>query len=368
MAYTTIDDPSVHFQVKSYCGNADVHQIVNDGNSDLQPDLVWIKGCSGGANVMQDSSRGAGYVFYSDTDDDEFAWAQYIQTFDSDGFSIIAGDGSTNANGNKFMAWQWKLNGGTTTTNNDGNRSVTLQANATAGQSLGLYEGSGADGATYGHGLGAVPDMVIIKNRDSDNYSWMVWHSSISPTSQLTLDGSGAKSAAGGGTYQTFTSSVIALESASAVNVAQSFVAYAFTGIEGYSKFDIFEGNDPSNYETDDNGTFVYCGFKPAFVMYKPVDNTGSWLMFDNKRNKIASGVGANYNGNTIWSRLAADLADEETAATENFIDFLSNGFQIKLTDGTLCDTYNEDGNLYIFAAFAAQPFITSKGVPCTAV
>ena len=92
------------------------------------------------------------------------------------------------------------------------------------------------------------------------------------------------------------------------------------------------------------------------------------WLMFDNKRNKIASGVGANYNGNTIWSRLAANLADEETAATDNFIDFLSNGFQIKLDDATLADSYHDDGELYIFAAFAEQPFITSSGVPCTAV
>ena len=139
----------------------------------------------------------------------------------------------------------------------------------------------------------------------------------------------------------------------------------AFTSIEGYSKFDIFEGNDPSNYETDDNGTFVYCGFKPAFVMYKPIDNTGNWLIFDNKRNK---GGTDNYNGNTIWERIYANTNDYQTSATENAIDFLSNGFQIKFNDATLCDTWNEDGNLYIFAAFAAQPFITSKGVPCTAV
>ena len=364
-----VDDPSKHFQNVIYDGTGSSNAITNDGNSGLQPDLLWIKRRDyDNGHQLLDSSRGVDKILGPEGDAAETTLAGRLSSFDSDGFTVTSTSGAYNASGEPFVAWQWKMNGGTTTTNNDGNRSVTLQANATAGQSIMLYEGSGADGATYGHGLGAKPHMVIIKNRDSSNYSWMVWHHRISPTSQMTMDGSGAKSAAGGGTYQTFTSSVIALESASAVNVAQSFVAYAFTGIEGYSKFDIFEGNDPSNYETDDNGTFVYCGFKPAFVMYKPVDNTGSWLMFDNKRNKIASGVGANYNGNTIWSRLAADLPDEETAATENFIDFLSNGFQIKLDSDTLCNTYNEDGELYIFAAFAAQPFITSKGVPCTAV
>ena len=266
------------------------------------------------------------------------------------------------------MGWQWKINGGTTTTNSDGNRDVTLQVNADAGISIMLYEGSGADGATYGHGLGAVPDMVIMKNRDSGNRDWIVWHHRISPTEALSLSSSGAAFSGGGGKFQTFTSSVIALESYNQFNSAESHIALAFAGVEGYSKFDIFEGSDPSNYETNANGTFVYCGFKPAFVMYKPVDSTGSWLMFDNKRNKIASGVGANYNGNTIWSRLAADIPDEESASTDNFIDFLSNGFQIKLDDATLADSYHDDGELYIFAAFAEQPFITSSGVPCTAV
>jgi len=357
MAYTTIDDPSVHFQVKSYCGNADVHQIVNDGNSDLQPDLVWIKGCSGGANVMQDSSRGAGYVFYSDTDDDEFAWAQYIQTFDSDGFSIIAGDGSTNANGNKFMAWQWKLNGGTTTTNNDGNRSVTLQANADAGVSLMLYEGSGADGATYGHGLGAVPDMVIIKNRDSDNYSWMVWHSSISPTSRLTLDGSGVKSSAGGGVYQTFTSSVIALESDSAVNVAESFYAIAMTEVQGFSKFGRWEGN----VSTD--GPFIYTGFKPAWILWKPTGAAENWIINDHKRTITGGACGTDReNINPVYDRSFPNL-QAASSSSQHMMDIHSNGFKIRTAD----TAWNGDGLEYIYAAFAEQPFVTSGGVPCTA-
>ena len=357
MAYTTIDDPSEHYQTMTYCGNGSARSLTNSGNSDLQPDLVWIKGTSGGANVIQDSSRGAGYVLLADSDDDEFAWAQYIQTFNSDGFSILAGDGSTNTNANKYMAWQWKLNGGTTTTNNDGNRSVTLQANATAGQSLGLYEGSGADGATYGHGLGAVPDMVIMKNRDSDNYSWMVWHSSISPTSQLTLDGSGAKSAAGGGTYQTFTSSVIALESASAVNVAQSFMFLAFTGIAGYSSFGRWTGN------VSTNGPFIYTGFKPAFILWKPTGAAENWIVHDSIRSITGSACGSDReNSNPVYDRSYPNL---QTAASssQHMMDILSNGFKIRTAD----TAWNGNGLEYIYAAFAESPFVTSSGVPTTA-
>ena len=357
MAYTTINDPSEHYQTMTYCGNGSARSIVNDGNSDLQPDLVWIKGTSGGTNNIQDSSRGAGYVLVTDSDDDEFAWGQYIQTFDSDGFSLLAGDGSTNQNGNKYMAWQWKMNGGTTTTNNDGNRSVTLQANSTAGQSIGLYEGSGADGATYGHGLGAVPDMVIMKNRDSNNYSWMVWHSSISPTSQLTLDGSGAKSAAGGGTYQTFTSSVIALESASAVNVAESFMFLAFTGVAGYSKFGSWKGN------VNALGPFIYTGFKPAFILWKPTGAAENWIVHDSIRSITGSACGSDReNSNPVYDRSYPNLGSA-SSSSQHMMDILSNGFKIRTAD----TAWNGNGLEYIYAAFAESPFVTSSGVPTTA-
>ncbi len=360
-----VDDPSKHFQATPYTGAGGNQAITNDGFSDLQPDLVWVK--KRGAvdqHELTDSSRGATKYLVSNSDAAEATRNNGLQSFDSDGFTA-GGSGSWNTSSDTYASWQWKMNGGTTTTNNDGNRSVTLQANATAGQSIMLYEGNGSDNATYGHGLGAYPHMVIIKDRDSSNTDWRVWHHRISPTDCVSLNGAGAGYAMGGSAFQTFTSSVLALESGGQVNSATYMLAYAFTSIEGYSKFDIFEGNDPSNYETDDNGTFVYCGFKPAFVMYKPIDVSANWVMFDNKRNKDGT---ANYNGNTIWERLYANATDYQSSATENFIDFLSNGFQIKLSDGSLCDSWNEDGELYVFAAFAEQPFITSSGVPCTAV
>ena len=360
-----VDDPSKYFQATAYTGAGGNQAITNDGFSDLQPDLVWVKKRSATDNhELTDSSRGATKYLGSSTDAAEGTRNNGVQSFDSDGFTA-GGSGSWNESGGyTYVSWQWKMNGGTTTTNNDGNRSVTLQANATAGQSIMLYEGSGADGATYGHGLGAKPHMVIIKDRDRSNRSWAVWHHRISPDHGVYLDGSGA-AFSDGGLWLDFTSSVIALESWSGVNQAESFLAYAFTSIEGYSKFDIFEGNDPSNYDTDDNGTFVYCGFKPAFVMYKAVDNSSNWLMFDNKRNKDGTD---NWNGNTIWERLYTNSSSQQSSATENFMDFLSNGFQIKINDGNFCDSWNEDHELYVFAAFAEQPFITSSGVPCTAV
>ncbi len=360
-----VDDPSKYFQATAYTGAGGNQAITNDGFSDLQPDLVWVKKRSATDNhELTDSSRGTTKYLGSSTDAAEATRSNGVQSFDSNGFTA-GGSGSWNESGGyTYASWQWKMNGGTTTTNNDGNRSVTLQANATAGQSIMLYEGSGADGATYGHGLGAKPHMVIMKDRDSSNRDWIVWHHRIA-NERVSLNSTSAAGGGGNGEFQTFTSSVIALESWSQINAAESFLAYAFTSIEGYSKFDIFEGNDPSNYETDDNGTFVYCGFKPAFVMYKAVDNSSNWLMFDNKRNKDATD---NWNGNTIWERLYTNSSSQQSSATENFIDFLSNGFQIKINDGNFCDSWNEDGELYVFAAFAEQPFITSSGVPCTAV
>ena len=242
-----VDDPSKHFQNVIYDGTGSSNAITNDGNSDLQPDLLWIKRRdSNNGHQVLDSSRGVDKIYSPDGDAAETTLAGRLSSFNSDGFTVTSTSGAYNASGEPFVAWQWKMNGGTTTTNNDGNVAVTLQANATAGQSLGLYEGTNTANRTLGHGLGAKPHFAVFKCRDSGNLGGAVWHHRISPGNGLYLHSDTAKYGIGSTAYGTFTTSVIELNAWGPVNGSvESFMFWAFTGIEGYSKFDIFEGSDP---------------------------------------------------------------------------------------------------------------------------
>ena len=164
MAYTTIDDPSKYFQIALYTGNAGTNNIVNDGNSDLQPDWVWIKNRSTGGkdHGLFDSTRGTTKQLNSNNNNAENTVSTSLTAFNSDGFTLGA-DGGPNANSDSHVAWQWKANGGTTSTNSSGSSNSTVQANTTAGFSIVKRTGTGSAGATYGHGLGAVPDVIINK-------------------------------------------------------------------------------------------------------------------------------------------------------------------------------------------------------------
>jgi len=384
----TIDDPSKYFQSTLWTGTAQAMSITNLGNSDLQPDMVWWKRRdSSGEHRIMDSTRGVTKYIATDSAAAEDTYSGYITGFNSDGFSIAVGDTSSNYATSAYVGWQWKMNGGTTSSNTSGSITSTVQANTTARQSIITYTGTGT-AATIGHSLGVKPHMIIIKNRNnSGSTNWVVFHHRLTSNAyNLILNSTAAQSNSVGYWNSTSpTSSVFSIKGGSDdVNnsAGNNYIAYAFAGVEGYSKFDMFEGNDPSNYETDGEGTFVYCGFKPAFVMYKPVDIAANWIMFDHKRNKgggaaAAEGGAGNENHNIMWERVypntnGIQVSDESTGSPtwiqdKGFIDFKANGFQIKLSDGTLCDTWNDEDDTYIFAAFAETPFVTSKGVPTTA-
>tara|TARA_B110000046_G_scaffold94493_1_gene102315 strand:- start:141 stop:1196 length:1056 start_codon:yes stop_codon:yes gene_type:complete len=350
MAYTTIDDPSAHFHTQLYAGNGSTQSITNDGNSDLQPDLLWIKSRSDSSfNALTDSTRGTSKRIYSNSTAAEESHADRVTAFNSDGFSL-GGSSLVNTNNYNYAAWQWKANGGSVTTvgESGSNPGFTRQTNTDAGFSIIAYTGTGSNG-TIAHGLPSTPEMIIFKRRNADQV-WATWHQGIGDDYKLVLNSTDAKDADGAFMNSTLpTSSNITVGGASVNTNADggTYICYAFSPIQGYSKFGSYVGNGNSN------GAFAYTGFKPAFVMIKRTDSTGGWTIYDTKRG---------YNGNNY--ELFPHSAEAEYTGTSYFeADILSNGFKLRLTDGQI----NAAGGTYIYMAFAENPFTTSTGIPTTA-
>ena len=347
MAYTNIDDPSAHFQTATYTGNAGTLAVVNDGNSDLQPDWVWCKRRDVSANhVLYDSSRGASKVLYSNLTDGEET-VSGVTAFNTDGFTL-GSDGNANASSGSQVAWQWKANGGTTSSNTDGSITTTVQANTTAGFSIVTYTGNATNGATIGHGLGVVPQVIIKKNRSDSSPEWNVYHHSIGNTKSLFLNTTDAATTESAYNNTSPTSSIQTINGSGANNGdGDNMIAYFFTPIKGYSKFGSYTGNGSTD------GTFVYTGFRPAWLMIKRSSAAENWFIQDTTRGTF----------NVVNKTLFANLSDSEYTNTNYNVDHLSNGFKLRTTDNHV----NASGNTYIYMAFAEHPFVSSKGVPTTA-
>ena len=349
MAYTTIDDPSAHFHTHLYTGNNSNRSETNDANAgDFQPDWVWIKARSETKDHRAfDSTRGATKVIYPSLTNAEGTTATSLTSFDSDGFSLGSSDG-INKNTITYVAWQWKANGGTTSSNTDGSITSTVQANTTAGFSIVTYTGTGS-AATLGHGLGSSPEVVIAKSR-SQAYSWIVYHkaaASDAHTDYLGLDDADALIDFPMWNDTAPTSTVFSVGTDVAVNNnTKNFVAYCFKEIQGYSKFGSYTGNGNAD------GAFVHTGFRPAWIMGKRTSGGHGWFLFDDVRD----------NHNPTNQLLEPHLNNAET--NDSFdIDILSNGFKLRGSENTI----NGSGESYIYMAFARHPFVSSKGVPTPA-
>ena len=356
MAYTTIDDPSAFFQTVLYSGNGSTQSITNGGNSDLQPDWLWFKNRnSTQVHQLFDTNRGIANALRSNattvenTDDPN----DRLTAINSDGFSL-GDDGNPNNGSNTYVCWQWKANGGTTSSNNDGSYTTTVQANTTAGFSIVKYGDatsfSASTPATIGHGLGKAPSWILIKNLDGTR-DWGVHHVSNGAGKIMYLNLQDALASSTGFDNGTLPSSTVF--TVNTLNVANGnnleYIAYCWAPIQGYSKFGSYTGN------ANADGPFVYTGFKPAWLMIRNTINGEDWLMWDIKRDE------AREFGNPMSGRLKANDAIQEVAGDD--IDFLSNGFKIR-TDSTYA---NGSGNTIIYMAFAEHPFVSSKGVPVTA-
>jgi len=187
MAYTTIDDPSAHFHTRLYSGNGSTQSITNNANAgNFKPDWLWIKErTSTSQNFLFDSTRGVGKYLHSDSTSSE-GNDVHQTSFDTNGFGIGQQNG-TNENSQTYVAWQWIANGGTTSSNSNGDITSTVQTNSTAGFSIGTYTGDGDNTHSVGHGLGATPAWIIVKRREG-SHSWIVWHQNLTATTAYALD------------------------------------------------------------------------------------------------------------------------------------------------------------------------------------
>ena len=347
MPYTTINKGSSYFNTVLYTGTQ-TQQTINVG---FQPDFVWIKSRSNvQVHALFDAVRGTSIgALQSNSTAAENA-NQKLVAYTSTGFTLPSVNYEwTNTSGWTFASWNW-LGANTTVSNTQGSITSTVSANTTAGFSIVSYTGNGTSGATVGHGLGVAPKMVIVKRRSSTE-DWMVNHTSASATagSYLKLNTTAAVTTGNAVVWNNTnpSSTVVTLGTDLATNGnGSTYIAYCFADVKGYSKFGSYTGNGSTD------GTFIYTGFKPAFLMWKRTDTSATnWVIFDNKRNT--------YNPQDKYLIPNLDIVE----GTSDNIDFTSNGFKLRTTGGGT----NASGGTYIYAAFAENPFVTSGGIPVTA-
>jgi len=352
MAYTTIDNPELYFQAKNYNGTGSSQAFTLDGTENMQPDWTWIKQRNGTAShILTDSVRGVTKHLVGNTNAAEVTSSAYITSFDTDGFTL-ADDGDVNGSGRTYASWNWKA--GTSFSNSSGSNGANLDSSGsvstTAGFSIVSFTGNRSTTRNIYHGLGAVPKMIIFKNRSATN-GWTIYNNKIGNAKKLTLNSNTAE----GNCTACFastdpTSTLFSVGDDGDTNgTSENMIAYCFADVQGYSRFGSYTGNGSTN------GIFVYTGFKPAFVLTKCVDTARNWNIRDNKlnpRNVTESFLEG--NGTTAV----------QTDVGYSSMDLLSNGFKHRGVGG---DT-NVSGDEYIYMAFAESPFVTgASAIPTTA-
>ena len=348
MAYSTINKSGDYFNTVLYTGNGSARSITGVG---FQPDWCWFKNRSttNGHSIF-DAVRGATKNIISNASAIESTSSNGLTAFASDGFSVGT-DGDVNGNGNNIVSWNWKANG-QGSSNTDGTINTTYTSvNTTAGFSIVKYTGNGSNGATVGHGLGAVPEMMIIKEITGSGRNWRVYHKDMGNNYVMYLNtDSDRVSDATAFNSTTPTSSVFSLGTSGGTNDnGNNYIAYCFAPKNGYSKFGSYTGNGNSN------GPFIYTGFKPAFVLTKQfADQNDGWSLTDSVRDIAVAPNGARL--------LAQSTQAEQTNETWALIEKYSNGFKIRGTDNVT----NANGKNYLFMAFG-QSIVGSNNIPATA-
>ena len=313
----TIKKPSTAMDVVAYTGTGASNSISSLGFS---PDLVWIKNRGGAtSHAIYDTTRGTQSQLSSDTTGDQVTSSSGLTAFESNGFTISTST-LVNTTGTQYVAWAW-------------------DESTQAGLDVVSYTGNGAN-RTINHTLGVAPKMIIVKARTTAgaDQGWPVWHTSIANTTYLQLNSTSA-TAAGSDYWNSTspTSSVFSVGTNVAVNAnADTYIAYLFAEVDGFSKFGTYTGNGAAD------GPFVWCGFRPRYILIKLSGSAGgNWIIHDTSRN----------DANMSAKRLFANTSDIE--GSDNGIDILSNGFKMRSADGST----NTSGVSHIFAAFAESPF-----------
>jgi hypothetical protein len=322
-----------------YTGNGSTQTITNAAG--FQPDLVWLKSRSAATyNILTDSVRGTNSQLFSNDTLAQESRTDRITAFNSNGFSL-SNYNDVNTNAATYVAWQWQASGAAVS-NTAGTITSQVSVNPSAGFSVVTYTGNGTSGATVGHGLGVAPQMVIVKKRNAVQ-DWMVGSSALTSwNNYIVLNTNNAQ--AGSTTVWNDTaptSSVFSLGNSTNTNGnTNTFVAYCWTSIAGYSSIGKYTGNGLAA------GTFVYTGFQPRFIIIKSSNTTYAWFMEDMARN--------GFNGTSAILQANSNAA--EVTGTAYNIDFLSNGFKLATTQGNI----NGSGDTFIYMAFASNPFKNS--------
>jgi len=337
---TSTTQANKYFDATLYTGNGTTNTITNAGG--FQPDFVWMKDRTNAYfHGLYDSVRGTGTSksLYSNSTDAEGTNSanQNLTSFNSNGFSLgsTSSTNAINANGDAYVGWQWRASNATAVTNTSGSITSTVSANTTAGFSIVTFTTQSSGTATVGHGLGVAPSMIITKLR-TDASNWNVFHSSVGNTGILSLNTTGATTT--NSQYWNNTSPTSSVFTTGTWYTGSlTAVAYCFAQVAGYSAFGSYTGNGSTD------GTFVYTGFRPRWLMIKRTDATQNWAIVDTSRDTF----------NVSNKRLFANLSDAEDTGIPNFVDLLSNGF--KFRDSNV--SCNASGGTYIYMAFAESPF-----------
>ena len=336
---TNLSDPTVknggsYFNSVLYTGNGTGQTISTVG---FQPDLVWVKNrnVAGNNHNLQDSVRGFSVALSSSTTNADSAASQAVSGVTSTGFTLGNNSNgySVNENTYTYVAWNWKANG-TGVSNTAGTITSTVSANTTAGFSVVTYTHNGTNAATVGHGLGVTPSFIINKQRSAAS-NWRCYHVSLTAGYNIQLNLTQAQGTAADIFPNAPTSSVFTPGNGDSAS-GQTFVAYCFAAIPGYSAFGSYTGNGSTD------GPFVYCGFRPRWVLIKCFGTTSNWTVFDTLRD------GYNPDNQSIYANLSAA---ESTA--DDKINILSNGFKVIAS----AQGVNESTYGFIYAAFAENPF-----------
>ena len=335
MAFTTIDNPELYFQVKTYTGNGGTLAITLDGSEDMSPNFVWIKERNlTSSHALTDTVRGNTKKIKTDDSDAEETNTNLITSFDSDGFTLGDNGNANQSSSQTYVAWCWV-------------------ESATAGFDIVSYTGNSSDGTTtqdISHSLSAVPHWILVKNR-ADATNFAVYHkgNTSSPETEIiylnVTNATADDNAFWGDTSPT--SSQFRVGGDNGVNGnSDAMIAYLWSEKQGFSRFGSYTGNG------DNNGTFVFTGFSPAFIMIKRSDSTGQWGMNDTKRD-----FNDEYGNDTS---VFADNHQVETSSGSLNVDFLSNGFKLRSDN----NEYNNNGGSYFYMAFANSPFVNSNKIP----
>ena len=354
MAYISFQ-PKDHYNTKLYTGTGSELALTGVG---FQPDFTWIKRRNATSNAyLYDAVRGATKQINADGNWATNTEAQSLKSFNADGFTLGT-DGGNNTSSGTYVSYNWNASGSTTIPagNNSSPTIASCSINTTAG--IGIYKYSSANTPNQiVHGLGKTPQFVMIKNLDNAQ-DWACYHSRVDGTLSeagdffLRLNTTAAPSNNSGYFNDMVTTdTVINLQGDYPVARQGNYICYAFTNIDGFSRFGKYMGN------VQVNGGYVHLGFAPAFVMIKST-GTRDWFMYDNKRPMNAQGF---FNPNQNF--LMANATNAESNNVNLAVDFLSNGFKIRTTAGDI----NGDGDAILYMAFAEHPVISSNGVPATA-